>query len=174
MIKLIKEQIKLIKEKDPAVNSIFEALLYPSLKVQIYYKISHYLYLKKHYFLARLISEKAKRKTGIEIHPGAKIGKRLFIDHGFGVVIGQTAVIHDNVTLFHGVTLGATGNEKTNKRHPTVLSGAFIGSGAKVLGDIIIGENAKIGANAVVLENVLNNRTVVGIPGSVVSKKIKK
>ena len=116
MIKLIKEQIKLIKEKDPAVNSIFEVLLYPSLKVQIYYKISHYLYLKKHYFLARLISEKAKRKTGIEIHPGAKIGKRLFIDHGFGVVIGETAIIGDNVTIYHGVTLGGTGKEK-GKRH---------------------------------------------------------
>ena len=167
MIKLIKEQIKLIKEKDPAVNSIFEALLYPSLKVQIYYKISHYLYLKKHYFLARLISEKAKRKTGIEIHPGAKIGKRLFIDHGFGVVIGETAIIGDNVTIYHGVTLGGTGKEK-GKRHPTIKDNAIIGAGAKVLGAFVVGENAKIGAGAVVLENVPDNSTVVGIPAKIV------
>ena len=135
MIKLIKEQIKLIKEKDPAVNSIFEVLLYPSLKVQIYYKISHYLYLKKHYFLARLISEKAKRKTGIEIHPGAKIGKRLFIDHGFGVVIGETAIIGDNVTIYHGVTLGGTGKEK-GKRHPTIENNVMIGAGSVVTKDV--------------------------------------
>ena len=173
MIKLIKEQIKLIKEKDPAVNSIFEALLYPSLKVQIYYKISHYLYLKKHYFLARLISEKAKRKTGIEIHPGAKIGKRLFIDHGFGVVIGETAIIGDNVTMFHGVTLGGTGKEK-GKRHPTVGNNVFIGTGAKLLGNIVIGDNVKIGANAVILENVPSNTTVVGVPGRIVKINGKK
>lgn len=174
MISFFKNQIKTIKKRDPAIKSTLEVFLYPSFKAQFYHKISNFFYRHKLYFLARLISEFAKRRTGIEIHPGAKIGKGLFIDHGFGVVIGQTAVIHDNVTLFHGVTLGATGNEKTKKRHPTILSGAFIGSGAKVLGDIIIGENAKIGANAVVLENVLNNRTVVGIPGSVVSKKVKK
>lgn len=167
MIKLIKEQIKLIKEKDPAVNSIFEVLLYPSLKVQIYYKISHYLYLKKHYFLARLISEKAKRKTGIEIHPGAKIGKRLFIDHGFGVVIGETAIIGDNVTIYHGVTLGGTGKEK-GKRHPTIENNVMIGASAKVLGNIIIGENSKIGAGAIVLNDIPKNVTAVGIPAKVV------
>ena len=170
MIKLIKEQIKLIKEKDPAVNSIFEVLLYPSLKVQIYYKISHYLYLKKHYFLARLISEKAKRKTGIEIHPGAKIGKRLFIDHGFGVVIGETAIIGDNVTIYHGVTLGGTGKE-TKKRHPTIGNRVLIGAGAKVLGNIMIGDDAKIGANAVDLKSVPSSVTVVGVPSSIVRPK---
>lgn len=167
MIKLIKEQIKLIKEKDPAVNSIFEALLYPSLEVQIYYKISHYLYLKKHYFLARLISEKAKRKTGIEIHPGAKIGKRLFIDHGFGVVIGETAIIGDNVTIYHGVTLGGTGKEK-GKRHPTIENNVMIGASAKVLGNIVIGENSKIGAGAIVLNDIPKNVTAVGVPAKVV------
>ena len=167
MIKLIKEQIKLIKEKDPAVNSIFEVLLSPSLKVQIYYKISHYLYLKKHYFLARLISEKAKRKTGIEIHPGAKIGKRLFIDHGFGVVIGETAIIGDNVTIYHGVTLGGTGKEK-GKRHPTIENNVMIGASAKVLGNIIIGENSKIGAGAIVLNDIPKNATAVGVPAKVV------
>ena len=156
MIKLIKEQIKLIKEKDPA-----------SLKVQIYYKISHYLYLKKHYFLARLISEKAKRKTGIEIHPGAKIGKRLFIDHGFGVVIGETAIIGDNVTIYHGVTLGGTGKEK-GKRHPTIENNVMIGASAKVLGNIVIGENSKIGAGAIVLNDIPKNVTAVGVPAKVV------
>ena len=167
MIKLIKEQIKLIKEKDPAVNSIFEALLYPSLKVQIYYKISHYLYLKKHYFLARLISEKAKRKTGIEIHPGDKIGKRLFIDHGFGVVIGETAIIGDNVTIYHGVTLGGTGKEK-GKRHPTIENNVMIGASAKVLGNIVIGESSKIGAGAIVLNDIPKNVTAVGVPAKIV------
>lgn len=167
MIKLIKEQIKLIKEKDPAVNSVFEALLYPSLKVQIYYKIAHYLYLKKHYFLARLISEKAKRKTGIEIHPGATIGKRLFIDHGFGVVIGETAIIGDDVTIYHGVTLGGTSKEK-GKRHPTIENNVIIGTSAKILGNITIGENSKIGAGAVVLNDIPKNVTAVGVPAKVV------
>ena len=118
--------------------------------------------LKKHYFLARLISEKAKRKTGIEIHPGAKIGKRLSIDHGFGVVIGETAIIGDNVTIYHGVTLGGTGKEK-GKRHPTIENNVMIGASAKVLGNIVIGNNVKIGANSVVLKDISDNSTVVGI-----------
>ena len=163
MIKLIKEQIKLIKEKDPAVNSIFEALLYPSLKVQIYYKISHCLYLKKHYFIARLISEKAKRKTGIEIHPGAKIGKNLFIDHGIGVVIGETTEIGNNVVLYQGVTLGGTGKEK-GKRHPTIENNVMIGAGTVILGDISVGDNSIIVANAVVIHNVPENSFAVGVP----------
>lgn len=112
----IKEQIRVIKDRDPAISSTLEALLYPSFKVLIYYKIAHYFYNRKHYLIARYISEKAKRKTGIEIHPGATIGSGLFIDHGFGVVIGETAIIGDNVTMFHGVTLGGTGYEK-GKRH---------------------------------------------------------
>lgn len=164
MIKYIKNQIKLIKSKDPAINSVFEVFMYPCFKIMIYYKIAHYLYLKKHYIMARYISEKGKRKTGIEIHPGATIGKNLFIDHGVGVVIGETAIIGDNVTLFHGVTLGGTGKEK-GKRHPTIGNNVFIGSGAKILGNINIGDNVKIGANAVVLKNIDANSTVVGIPG---------
>ena len=164
MIEYIKSQIKLIKEKDPAINSTWEVFMYPSFKIMIYYKIAHYLYLKKHYFLARLISEKGKRKTGIEIHPGATIGNNLFIDHGSSVVIGETTIIGNNVTMYHGVTLGGTGKEK-GKRHPTIEDNVFIGSGAKILGNITIGKNSKIGANAVILKDVPNNSTVVGVPG---------
>lgn len=166
-MKFIKEQIKTIKKNDPAIHSIFEVFLYPSFKVQIYYKIAKYFYNKKHYLIARIISEKAKRKTGIEIHPGATIGKNLFIDHGIGVVIGETAIIGDNVTMFHGVTLGGTGKEK-GKRHPTIGNNVFIGSGAKILGNIKIGNNVKIGANSVVLKDIKDNTTVVGIPGIIV------
>lgn len=169
MIKYIKNQIKLIKEKDPSINSNIEVFLYPSFKAIIGYKISNYFYRKKHFFLARFISEKFKRKTGIEIHPGAKIGKNLFIDHGIGVVIGETAIVGDDVTLFHGVTLGGTGKER-GKRHPTIGNNVFIGSGAKVLGNITIGNNVKIGANAVILKNVPNNVTIVGVPGKIVKK----
>lgn len=167
------EQIHTIKRNDPAIHSTLEVFLYPSFKAQVYHKISSYLYQKKHYFLARYLSEKAKRKTGIEIHPGATIGKGLFIDHGTGVIIGETAVIGNNVTIFHGVTLGGTGKEK-GKRHPTVEDNVFIGSGAKVLGNITIGKNVKIGANAVILENVKKNTTVVGIPGKVVKRHKRK
>ena len=161
-MKFIREQIKLILNKDPAIKSKLEVFLYPSFKVQIYYKIAHYFYLKKHYFLARILSERAKRKTGIEIHPGAKIGKNLFIDHGSGVVIGETAIIGDNVTIYHGVTLGGV-SDLPIKRHPTVLDNVIIGAHAQVLGNIIIGENAKIGAGAIVLKNIHKNTTVVGI-----------
>ena len=163
----IKEQIKTIKEKDPAITCNLEVFLYPSFKALIYYIISHFLYRKIHFLLARFISEKAKRKTGIEIHPGAQIGKGLFIDHGTGVVIGETAIIGDNVTMFHGVTLGGTGKEK-GKRHPTIGNNVFIGSGAKILGNITIGNNVKIGANAVVLKDVPSNVTVVGVPGKII------
>ena len=168
MFKQAKEVIRTIKEKDPAIKSTKEALLYPCFKAIIYYEVARKFYLKKHYFIARFISERAKRKTGIEIHPGASIGKNLFIDHGTGVVIGETAVIGDNVTMFHGVTLGGTGNEKDKKRHPTIGNNVFIGSGAKILGNITIGNNVKIGANAVVLKDVEDDRTVIGIPGYVV------
>lgn len=164
MFKYIKNQIKLFKEKDPSINSVWEVFTYSGFRIMFYYKVAHYLYLKKFYFLARLISEIGKRKTGIEIHPGASIGKNLFIDHGYSVVIGETAIIGDNVTLFHGVTLGGTGKEK-GKRHPTIEDNVFIGSGAKILGNIVIGKNSKIGANAVILKNVPENSTVVGIPG---------
>lgn len=169
----IKEQIKIIKERDPAIQSTIEVLLYPSFKALIYYKIAHYFYSKKRYLIARYISEKAKRKTGIEIHPGATIGKGLFIDHGVGVVIGETAIIGDNVTMFHGVTLGGIGN-KSGKRHPTIGNNVFIGCGAKMLGDITIGDNVKVGANAVILKDVDANTTVVGVPGVVVKKNGRK
>lgn len=167
MFKYIKEQIRTVMEKDPSISKPFEVLLCPSFKALIYYKISHYFYERKHLILARYISEKAKRKTGIEIHPGATIGKRLFIDHGTGVVIGETAIVGNDVTLFHGVTLGGTGKEK-GKRHPTIGNNVFIGSGAKILGNIIIGNNVKIGANAVILKDVPSNVTIVGVPGKIV------
>ena len=163
----IKEEINTMLKNDPSIHSIIEVFLYPSFKVKLYYKISHFLYKRKRFLIARLISEKAKRKTGIEIHPGATIGKNLFIDHGMGVVIGETCVIGDNVTLFHGVTLGGTGKEK-GKRHPTIGNNVFIGSGAKILGNITIGNNVKIGANSVILESVPDNVTVVGIPGKII------
>lgn len=169
-MKFIKQLIMTIKEKDPAIKSTLEALLYPSFKAQLRHKVAKYFYNKKHYFIARYITEKTKRKTGIEIHPGATLGKGVFIDHGTGVIIGQTAIIGNNVTIYHGVTLGGTGKE-TGKRHPTIEDNVFIGSGAKVLGNITIGENSKIGANAVVLKNVRPNTTVVGIPAKEVKHK---
>jgi len=170
MFRYIKELTRTIKEKDPALKTNLEVLLYPIFKVMIYYKISRFFYLKKHYFLARYFSEKGKRKTGIEIHPGATIGKCFFIDHGTGIVIGETAVIKDNVTLYHGVTLGGLSTNK-GKRHPTVEDNVVIGTGAKILGNITIGKNAKIGAGAVVLEDVEENTTVVGVPAHKIRKK---
>lgn len=162
-MKFIKEQIKLIKEKDPALKSIWEVFLYPSFIVQIYYKLAHFFYSHRHYFLARYISEKGKRKTGIEIHPGAQIGHNLFIDHGSGVVIGETSIIGNNVTLHHGVTLGGI-SDSQEKRHPTLEDNVLVGAHAQILGNIVIGKNAKVGAGAVVLKSVLPNTTVVGIP----------
>lgn len=167
LITYIKEELQVIKERDPAIKSNMEILLYPSFKVMIRYRLAHKLYLKKHYFLARWISQRAARKTGIEIHPGAKIGKGLFIDHGSGVIIGETAVIGNNVTLYQGVTLGGTGKEK-GKRHPTLEDNVMVSAGAKILGSFTIGENAKIGAGSVVLEEVPPNCTVVGVPGRIV------
>ncbi len=165
----IKEQIQTIRKNDPALHSILEVFLYPSFRAQIYHKIAKFFYQKKHYFIARYLSERAKRKTGIEIHPGATIGKNLFIDHGTGVIIGETTIIGNNVILFHGVTLGGTGKDK-GKRHPTIEDNVYIGCGAKILGNITIGQNVKIGANAVVLKNVEPNTTIVGIPGKETKK----
>lgn len=167
IIKYIKDEIRNIREKDPAIKSDIEVFLYPSFKAIINYRISHYFYLKKHYFIARYISERGKRKTGIEIHPGATIGKNLFIDHGMGVVIGETTIIKDNVTIYQGATLGGTGKEK-GKRHPTIESNVMISAGAKVLGSFTVHENSKIGAGSIVLKEVPPNSTVVGIPGKVV------
>ena len=165
----IKEEIQVIKERDPALHSNIEVLLYPSFKVMLHYRVAHKLYLKKHYFLARWISQRAVRKTGIEIHPGATIGKGLFIDHGSGVIIGETAVVGDNVTLYQGVTLGGTGKE-TGKRHPTIEDNVMISAGAKIIGSFTVGENSKIGAGSVVLKEVPPNSTVVGVPGHVVKR----
>ncbi|MCY6369544.1 serine O-acetyltransferase EpsC [Clostridium ganghwense] len=168
--KTLKYDIDNIVKNDPAArNSLEVIILYPVVHVIIFYRIAHVLYNKKLFFLARLISQLGRFFTGIEIHPGAKIGKGFFIDHGMGVVIGETAEIGDNVTLYHGVTLGGTGKE-TGKRHPTVGNNVIIGSGAKVLGPIFIGDNSKIGANSVVLKEVPENSTVVGIPGKVVKR----
>lgn len=164
---MIREQIKLIKEKDPAIKSTIEVLLYPGFKALLYYKFSHWFYKKGHFFIARWLCEKAKRKTGIEIHPGATIGKRLFIDHGNGIVIGETAIIGDDVTIYHGVTLGGISTNKV-KRHPTIGNNVMIGCHAIILGDIKIGDNCKIGANSVILKNVPKGKTVVGIPGHIV------
>lgn len=172
LIKSIKEEIAIIRERDAAIHSSMEVFLYPSFKVMLHYRVAHKLYLKKHYFMARWISQKAVRKTGIEIHPGAQIGKGFFIDHGNGVIIGETTIIGDNVTLYQGVTLGGTGKEQ-GKRHPTLGNNIMIGAGAKVLGSCVIGDNCKIGAGSVVLEDVPPGCTVVGVPGRVV-KRIKQ
>lgn len=172
-IRFVKEEIAIIRERDPAIKSNMEVLLYPSFKAILRYRVAHKLYLKKHYFLARWYSQRTARKTGIEIHPGATIGKGLFIDHGHGVVIGETAVVGDNVTLYQGVTLGGTGKE-TGKRHPTVGDNVMISAGAKILGSFTIGENSKIGAGSVVLSEVPPNSTVVGVPGRVVKRGDKK
>ena len=169
MISYIKEEIKVIRERDPAIKSNMEVFLYPSFKAIIMYRAAHKLYRKKHYFLARWVSQRAARKTGIEIHPGAKIGKGLFIDHGSGVIIGETAELGDNVTLYQGVTLGGTGKEQ-GKRHPTLKDNVMVSAGAKVLGSFTIGENSKIGAGSVVLKEVPPNCTVVGVPGRIVKR----
>lgn len=169
MIRSIQEEIRIIRERDPAIHSSLEVFLYPSFKVMMHYRVAHRLYEKGHYFWARWVSQRAVRKTGIEIHPGAKIGKGLFIDHGNGVIIGETAIIGDNVTLYQGVTLGGTGKEH-GKRHPTVGNNVMISAGAKVLGSFTIGDNSKIGAGSVVLREVPPCSTVVGVPGRVVKR----
>ncbi len=173
--KNIRYDINNIIKNDPAARSFLEViLLYPSFHAVQSHRVAHFFYKKKLFFIARLISQAFRFFTGIEIHPGAQIGKGLFIDHGMGVVIGETAVIEDNVTIYHGVTLGGTGKEK-GKRHPTVKSNVIIGAGAKVLGNIVIEEGTKIGANSVVLRGTPKNSTVVGIPGQIVcTHKISK
>jgi serine O-acetyltransferase len=160
-----------IRRKDPAIKSGVEVLLYPSFWALLLYRPAHVLYNWHWYFLARLISQIARFFTGIEIHPGAKIGEGLFIDHGMGVVIGETCEIGDNVTIYQGVTLGGTGKD-VGKRHPTVGSNVMVGSGAKVLGPIIIGNNSKIGAGSVVLKDVPEDSTVVGVPARAVKRSL--
>ncbi len=176
MIKFIKsiiEDIDSVFDRDPAARNRIEVfLLYPHIKALIAYKISHKLYMRKRFFLARWVSNIGRHMTGIEIHPGATIGKGLFIDHGMGVVIGETAVVGNNVTMFHGATLGGTGNEK-GKRHPTVGDNVTIGSSAKILGNIYIASGTKVGANAVVLRDTSPNSTLVGIPAREIKKGSK-
>ena len=169
IIKRIKNEIEIVKERDPAIHLPVEVFLYPSFKVMISYRVAHRLYSKGHYFLARWVSQRAARKTGIEIHPGAQIGEGLFIDHGNGVIIGETTIIGNNVTLYQGVTLGGTGKEH-GKRHPTIEDNVMISAGAKVLGSFTVGRNSKIGAGSVVLEEVPPNCTVVGVPGRIVKR----
>ena len=173
IVSFVKEEIEVIRERDPAIKSTMEVFLYPSFKVMLHYRVAHKLYLKKHYFLARWISQRAVRKTGIEIHPGATIGKGLFIDHGSGVIIGETAILGNNVTLYQGVTLGGTGKEK-GKRHPTLEDNVMVSAGAKVIGSFTVGKNSKIGAGSVVIEEVPPNCTVVGVPARVVRQDGKK
>ena len=173
IISYIKEEIQVIRERDPAIKSNVEVFLYPSFRAILRYRLAHKLYLRGHYFWARWISQRGARKTGIEIHPGATIGKGLFIDHGSGVIIGETTVIGDNVTLYQGVTLGGTGKEQ-GKRHPTLEDNVMVSAGAKILGSFTIGENSKIGAGSVVLEEVPPNCTVVGVPGRIVRMDNKK
>lgn len=161
-MRLYKEFLESAIKNDSSFKNKLEVFLYPGFWALVYYKISRFFYLKNCYFISRLFMEMGKIFTNIEIHPGAVIGKRLFIDHGFGVVIGETATIGDDVVIYHGVTLGATGKEK-GKRHPNIGNNVLIGAGAKVLGNINVGDNVKIGANATVLKDVLNGKTVTGI-----------
>lgn len=164
MFKNLRYDVNSVMKNDPAARSFIEVLLlYPGIHALIAYRISHYFYTKKMFFLARLISQIGRFLTGIEIHPGAKIGRGLVIDHGMGVVIGETAEIGNDVLIYHGVTLGGTGKQK-GKRHPTIGSNVVIGSGAKVLGPIVVSDGAKIGANSVVLKDVPKDSTAVGAP----------
>lgn len=166
----IKDEITSVFERDPAAKSKAQViLLYPGVKAVLCYRIAHRLYEKGHFFIADWISKRTRRKTGIEIHPAAKIGKGLFIDHGMGVVIGETTVIGDNCTIYQGVTLGGTGKDK-GKRHPTIGNNVTIGCGAKVLGPFSVGDNSKIAANAVVLNEIPPNCTCVGVPAHIVKR----
>lgn len=168
----VKKDLQFIVDSDPAARNKIELfLLYPSIHAMVMYRMSHFFYTKKRFFIARLISQVSRFFTQIEIHPGAQIGDGILIDHGSGVVIGETAIIGDRVTIYQGSTIGATGNEKTFKRHPTIGSDVIIGSGAKVLGPVTIGDNVKVGANSVVLQDVPSNSTAVGIPAQIKTRR---
>jgi serine O-acetyltransferase len=170
LFKQLKEDIALIKERDPAARSTFEILMtYPSLRAIHSYRRANWFYRHGMFTVARIISQRSRRKTGIEIHPGATIGKGLFIDHGMGVVIGETAVIGDNCLIYQGATLGGTGKDK-GKRHPTLGDNVLVGAGAKVLGPFCVGNNVKIAANAVVLNAIPDDCTAVGVPARVVKR----
>jgi serine O-acetyltransferase len=174
LLSLIREDVSTVIERDPAAKSRLEVYLcYSGLHALWFYRINHWLWNHDFLLLGRFFSQVARWLTGIEIHPAAKIGRRLFIDHGMGVVIGETAIVGDDVTLFQGVTLGGTGKEH-GKRHPTILDNVVIGGGAKVLGNITIGRNCRIGAGSVVLRNVPDDSTVVGVPGHIVFREGKR
>jgi len=174
MFRQLIDDARAIAERDPAAKNILEViLLYPGFHAIFFHRIAHWFYNRKMFFIARFISQFSRFITGIEIHPGAKIGKRLFIDHGMGVVIGETAEIGDNCTIYHGATLGGTGKDK-GKRHPTIGNNVLISTGAKVLGPFKVGDNSRIGANAVVLSEVEPNTTVVGVPGRAVRRSNEK
>lgn len=174
MFKDLRETIEAYKARDPAARSSIEVLLlYPGVRATQYHKLAHWCYLHDHKFLARYISQRTRHKTGIEIHPGAKIGKRLVIDHGMGIVIGETTEIGDDCLIYQGVTLGGTGKD-TGKRHPTIGNNVLIGCGAKVLGPFKVGDNSRVAANAVVLSEIPEDCTAVGAPARVVKKKGEK
>jgi serine O-acetyltransferase len=174
LIRDINDHLTSILERDPAPKSRLEIVLcYPGLHALWIYRFTHWLYGLRLYLLARLISQWARWMSGVEIHPGAQIGKRLFIDHGMGVVIGETAVVCDDVTIYQGVTLGGTGKEK-GKRHPTILNSVVIGAGAQVLGNITVGENSRVGAASVVIDDVPDNSTIVGVPGHLIFRDGKR
>jgi len=166
MFKTVREDIQTIFHKDPAANTIFEVLTYAGLWALLHHRVAHYLYKKRFRFVARLISQWSRFLTNIEIHPGAQIGRRFFIDHGAGVVIGETSIIGDDVLMYHQVTLGGTSMERT-KRHPTIGNNVLLGMGAKVLGNVTIGDGARVGANSVVTHNVPPYTTVVGVPARI-------
>ena len=169
IISYVKEEIQVIRERDPAIKSNMEVFLYPSFQAILRYRVAHKLYRKKHYFLARWVSQRAARKTGIEIHPGAVLGHGILIDHGCGIVIGETTVVGDNCTIYQGVTLGGVGTKK-GKRHPTIGNNVLIGAGAKILGAFEVGDNCQIAANAVLLKPLEENSTAAGIPARQVKK----
>ncbi len=174
LLALIREDVANVAEHDPAAKSRLEVFLcYSGLHAVWFYRMNHWLWNHRWFLLARMLSQAARFLTGIEIHPGAKIGRRLFIDHGHGVVIGETAIVGDDVTLYQGVTLGGTGKE-LGKRHPTVEDGVVVGGGAKILGNITVGKNCRIGAGSVVLRNVPDNSTVVGVPGHIIFREGKR
>ena len=174
LFSLIREDVATVMERDPAAKSRLEIYLcYSGLHALWFYRINHWLWNHNFLLLGRWLSQVARLLTGIEIHPGAKIGRRLFVDHGMGVVIGETAVVGDDVTLYQGVTLGGTGKEH-GKRHPTIMDNVVIGGGAKVLGNITVGQNCRIGAGSVVLRNVPDDSTVVGVPGHIIFREGKR
>ena len=174
MFDRMKEDVKTILDRDPAATSALEVfMLYPGYKAVRSHRRAHWFYAHRQFFIARMISQRCVKKTGIEIHPGAEIGRRFFIDHGTGIVIGETTIIGDDVTIYQGVTLGGTGKD-VGKRHPTIGNNVLIGAGSKVLGPITVGDNTNIAAGAVVLDKIPSDSTAVGVPARVVRRNGKR